>query len=245
MSHEVRTVLGYHGNELGRYQELLGYAYGPEVFYQQIANPNIWRLLNIRYFLTDSPEAPIPGTQLVAGPARNAAGTMSYLYRMPGDNPFAWVAPVIVKAADDGVLATLRDPRFDVHSAALFDTAAAVQGADPTTPPASLDLPVEVVRYAPGAIDLRLSAPAPAGAALVASENFYPGWRATVDGREAPVGRADFVLIGVPLPEGAREVSLRFESAPYERGRLVTLLSLALAAALVGWGLFAERARRG
>ena len=66
-----------------------------------------------------------------------------------------------------------------------------------------------------------------------------------MDGREATVGRADYTLIGVALPEGAREVTLTFHSAAYARGRAITLLALAMAALLVGWGLFAERAKRG
>ncbi|HEY0971923.1 MAG TPA: YfhO family protein [Gemmatimonadales bacterium] len=245
MAHEIRTVLGYHGNELGRYQELLGYIYGPEQLYAQLANPNIWRLLNVRYFMTDLAESPFQGAELVAGPARNAAGTMEYLYRMPRDNPFAWVTPAMVEAPDEAVLATVREPAFDVRTVALFDTSAAVQGVELTRLPDPLDLPVEVTSYEPGRIGLRLSAPAPAGAALVASENYYPGWTATVDGREVATARADYTLIGVPLPEGAREVTLTFRSEPYERGRTVTLVALGVAAALAAWGLYAERAKRG
>ena len=33
--------------------------------------------------------------------SRNAAGSTVYLYRLPGDNPPAWVAPAIVKAGDE------------------------------------------------------------------------------------------------------------------------------------------------
>ena len=244
MVHEIRSLLGYHGNELGRYQELVGYAFGPEQLYAQLANPGLWRLLNLRFLLTDVPEPPFAGAQLVAGPARNAAGTMVYLFRLPGDNPAAWVAPVIVKGPDEGVLATLRDSRFDARTAALFDTAAAVQGAQVTTAPEAIDLPVTVTTYEPGRIAVRLDRPAPEGSALVVSENYYPGWRATADGREAVVGRADYSLMGVALPAGARQVELTFHSPPYERGKLITLFALAAAAALVGWGWFAERSRR-
>lgn len=244
MAHGVRTVLGYHGNELGRYQELLGYVYGPQELYAQLANPNVWRLLNVQYLLTDLPESPFEGAERVAGPARNAAGTMVYLYRMPTANPLAWVAPAMVEAPDESVLATVREPAFDVRSVALFAPEAGVESAELTRLPQPLELPVEVASYAPGEIALRLSAPAPAGAALVVSENYYPGWSATVDGQPAEVSRADYTLIGVPLPEGAREVTLSFDSAPYETGKGITLVAVLLSALLVGWGLWAERARR-
>jgi hypothetical protein len=242
MVHRVRQVLGYHGNELGRYQQL----YGIDAGAQNIANPNFWRLANVRFFLTNTPELPIEGATRVAGPARNAVGTMSYVYRLPGDNPPAWVAPVAVKAPDESVLATVLDPRFDVRRAALFDTATTVPTQDvPSQLPAPLDLAVRVTSRAPGRIALALAAPAPAGAALVVSENFYPGWKAAVDGRPAPVGRADYSLIGVPLPAGARSVELTFESPRFETGRTISLAVLgASLLALVG-GLAVERRRRG
>jgi uncharacterized membrane protein YfhO len=63
------------------------------------------------------------------------------------------------------------------------------------------------------------------------SENYYPGWSATVDGKPATIGRADMTLIGVELPAGARNVSLRFASPPYETGKKVTLAALLLALA--------------
>src|SRR6185295_1236119 len=84
---------------------------------------------------------------------------------------------------------------------------------------------------------LDLDKPAPAGSALVVSENYYPGWKASVGGKPAPIGRADLSLIGVELPEGAREVELTFASASYARGRLITVLALVVALLMTGAGV--------
>ena len=241
MANDVRLTLGYHGNELGRYQEL----YGGEGRRANVADPNFWRLTNTRFLYTNGPDLPIPGAVRVAGPVRNAFGTMVYLYRLPGDNPPAWVTPLAVKAPDDNVLATVLDPRFDVGRVALFDTSAAV----PTQPvpaqlPAPLDLRVRVGARQPGHITFALDRPAPAGATLVVSENYYPGWRARVDGQPAAVGRADLTLIGVPLAAGARAVELTFTSPRYERGRAVTLAALTAALLLIVGGVVVDRRRR-
>jgi hypothetical protein len=241
MIHRVRQVLGYHGNELGRYQQL----YGIESGAQNIANPNFWRLANVRFFLTNTAELPIEGATRVAGPARNAVGSMSYVYRLPGDNPPAWVTPIAVKAPDESVLATVLDPRFDVRRAALFDTTAGVPTqAVPQQLPEPLDLPVRVTSRAPGRIALALSRPAPAGAALVVSENYYPGWRASVDGRDAAVGRVDYSLVGVGLPAGAREVTLTFTSPRVATGRAISLAVLGMSLLAVAAGVAVERRRR-
>ncbi len=77
---------------------------------------------------------------------------------------------------------------------------------------------------------------------LVVSENWYPDWRATVDGQQATVYRGQFSLITIPLPAGAKEVSLEFRSAAYEKGRLITFISLIAALGL--WLVPLVRTRR-
>ena len=234
MAHGVRGVLGYHGNEIGRFQEL----YGKNEGFQPVANPNFWALTNTRFFYTNTPELPFPGAKRVVGPVRNAAGSMTYLFELAGEHPAAWVAPLKVKLDDATTRATILNPNFDVRRVAIFDTSAAIE-AQPVNSalPEPVPFGVTVSRYEPGAIDLTLDAPAPAGSALIVSENFYPGWRATVDGREVSPARADLTLIGVELPAGARTVTLRFDSAPYETGKLVTLLALGAACLwwMIGW----------
>jgi hypothetical protein len=237
MTHGIRDVLGYHGNQLGRYDDMLEGG-------RQIANPNFWALTNSRYFLTNTDSVPLPGARRVVGPVRNAAGTTEYLFELPGDNPIAWLAPVIVKAPDDQILSTILDPRFDVRRAALFDTGATVTARTISALPAPLADKVTATRYEPGRMTLALDAPAPAGAALVVSENYYPGWKATANGQPLKVGRADYSLIGVELPAGTKTVELNFDSAPYRIGKTVTLVALALS--VLWWlaGAFAERRSR-
>jgi hypothetical protein len=241
MIHQIRYTLGYHGNELGRYRLLDGYAEGYRTAY---GNPNFWELTNTQYLLTDLDSIPLPGIRRVVGPVKNAAGSTVYLYRLPGEQPFAWVAPVIVKAPDDAVLATVLDPRFNVRTAALFDTAAAVQGVTVQSLPAPLAIQARATRYEPGRIELELDTPAPAGSALVVSENYYVGWTAKVDGTPAPIGRADMTLIGVPLTEGARRVELSFTDPAYETGKVVTLATLGLIVVLLVGGVALERRAR-
>jgi hypothetical protein len=240
MIHRIRTVLGYHGNQLGRYNELLGKDEG----FLQAFNPRMWQLYNVRYLLTNSGEIRqyFPGAQREVGPVKDAAGNDVYLYKLPGDNPFAWVTPVIVKADDDRVSATLFNKAFDVRSAALFATEANVTPADTLTAmPPPLGIEARLTHYEPGRMSIELSEPAPDGSALVVSENYFPGWTATVDGHPAATGRTDYTLIGVELPEGARRIELSFDDPAYEQGKLVTLLALTATVLLIGWGIYGER----
>ncbi len=236
MVHGIRQVVGYHGNSLGRYNELIDG--------RKLINPQVWHLLNVRYLLTDADSVPLPGTKRLAGPVKNAAGSTEYLFELPGENAFAWVAPVIVKAGDAPVLTTVFDPRFEAPRVALVDSAAPVIGPQITAMPAATGIGVHTVSYAPGHIVLELAKPAPSGSALVVSENYYPGWVATVDGKDAAVMRTDYSLIGVVMPTGATHVDLTFTSPAYKRGKTITLLALGLSIVGIVAGAAADRRRR-
>jgi hypothetical protein len=240
MVHRVRNALGYHGNHIARYG-LLG-----SDDQRLWLSPRFWQLANVKYLLTNEPTLEKQGFKKLVGPAKNAAGTTVFLYELPGENPLAWVTPAIVKAGDEQVFGTLYHERYDPRTAALFDTSAAVQvTSNLQRPPEPLSIQVSVKTFEPGHIALELSAPAPAGAALVVSENYYPGWKATADGRAATTGRADLSLIGVELPAGARQVDLTFSSHPYEAGRAVTIASVLLSLLILGAGVVAGKRQGG
>ena len=241
MTHRVRQVLGYHGNQIGRYNDIIGTNSDDN----RLFSPNALQLTNTRFILTNIPELPFIGnTTLVKGPVRNASGDTVYLYRLNAENAYSWVAPVAVKAPDDQVLATLLNPRFELKRAALFDLSAnvTVSQAVQALPPA-LGITTSVRHYEPGKVSIDLSAPAPQGSSLVVSENYYPGWTATVDGRPARLGRADYTLIGVELPSGARSVELNFTSPSYQRGKVITWIAIAFGLLMLGAGIWRDRRR--
>ena len=103
--------------------------------------------------------------------------------------------------------------------AALVDSAAPVSVRRSPPCPQPTGIAVHTVSYAPGHIVLQLAKPAPAGSALVVSENYYPGWKAIADGKDALVVRTDYSLMGVVLPAGATRVELTFTSPAYEHGK--------------------------
>ena len=236
MIHKIRLVRGYHSDELRRYDVLID----KEGSGRRLFDPNLWALLNVRYLYTDLDSLPLPGARKIVGPVRDAAGSIVSLYRLPGDNPAAWVVPLAAKAPDDEALTTILDPRFSPLRAAIFDTAARVPVTlNPTSLPPPLTVSTNVTRYDAGHITVTLNAPAPAGATLVVSENEYPGWSATVDGHPTVIGRVDYTLIGVPLTAGSRTIDLVYTDPMAVPGAVIT--GLAFLAALA-WLVIAQTA---
>jgi hypothetical protein len=67
-------------------------------------------------------------------------------------------------------------------------------------------------------------------AILVVSQNFFPGWKATVSGRSAPVFPADHALTGIAVPAGNHEIRFEFQPSSFRLGALFSLISLTILA---------------
>jgi uncharacterized membrane protein YfhO len=64
----------------------------------------------------------------------------------------------------------------------------------------------------------------------VFSEVYYDaGWRAFIDGKEAPILKVNYVLRGLQIPAGAHKIVFKFEPQDYFLGRkLTTIFTIAL-----------------
>jgi hypothetical protein len=233
MVNGIRTTTGYQGNALARYEAL---AAGNGAI-----NPAFWQHENVRWLYTNTEIADSVLKRLV-GPVVNAAGSTSYLYNMPGNNPYSWIASSSRTMSDSLARAEILTATFNPRSLAVFDSSTKIvrplSGESAATPST---LTTNVTRYGPGTADIELSAPSAVGNVLVVSENYYPGWTATVDGTTVPVVRADYNLLGIQLPTGAKHISLAFEDPRYATGRLVTLLALAVTGVLIVAGAAQRR----
>jgi uncharacterized membrane protein YfhO len=57
------------------------------------------------------------------------------------------------------------------------------------------------------------------------SEIYYPGWEATIDGKEIEIVRADYILRALEIPAGNHTIEFTFEPRPYIVGNKITSIS--------------------
>jgi len=83
------------------------------------------------------------------------------------------------------------------------------------------------------------------GGVVVLSEIYYPGWTCTIDGQEAEIARANYVLRAIKVPAGEHEVVMTFDPQTVHITEAVAYGALALLAlmliALLGIGLYRKK----
>ena len=82
-------------------------------------------------------------------------------------------------------------------------------------------------------------------AALILSQTYFPGWKATVNGEETTVFMADSLVAGVMLPAGGPfDIRFSFEPPLFGIAAIVSLMSTVAAFVLLIRGLRQTRRRR-
>lgn len=238
MAHDIPQVLGHHGFELHRFDELLG---GRNQWRYLAASPRPWALYALNWVVLPTGsqlESQLPGMaegyDSVMTSVTTADGTKADLYHRTTPYPYARLVPVALKAPDEQAIPTMVDPRtrFDVNRIVLLAPDALVPDRAFTGLPDPLQSTVSVQSWRPGHMELAIEPAAPQDAYVVVSENWYKNWHATVDGAPAQVLRGDVSLLTVPVPQGASRVELTFQSPEYAKGKAIMLVSLVLA---LGW----------
>jgi hypothetical protein len=188
----LQSVMGYHPAKLRAYEDLIA-ARG-------LQSIHVLDMLQTRYLVADS-GGEAAGYRLVHD------GRRKVLERTL-DLPRAWLVREVRLHAD------ARSALESVAGAGFrpFETAEAVTVSGLTAGPRSTGS-VRLRDWNAHTVDLEAAVEGDGEGLLVVSEMCYPpGWRARVDGREAPIHRVNHVLMAVDVPPGRHDVVFTVES---------------------------------
>lgn len=207
-----KSIGGYHGAKLQRYQELIDSVIIDELVLfrdgqtledlQAVLDKTpVLSMLNTKYVILSPSYPPLLNP--------NARGN-------------AWFAEKVVMAGNaNEELSALKS--FASGGEAIVD----VKFRDQITRseyPVSVNDTIYLVSYKPNELVYRYSAE---GERLVTfSEIYYPaGWKSFIDGRETPHLRTNYVLRGMVVPAGEHEIRFSFEPESFYTGNKVSLAS--------------------
>jgi hypothetical protein len=152
-----------------------------------------------------------------------------FIYEVPGPLPRAALYSAAEVLPDSEVLNRLKAPDFDPKQKIILgQESIPSEGAAATYSFAeALGEPVRAARiavYEPEHV--RIEAETDAPAVLMLNDTDYPGWQATVNGKPAPILRADYLFRAVVLPTGKSTVDFDYEPRSFRLGMEISIVSL-------------------
>ncbi|HVR73534.1 MAG TPA: hypothetical protein VMT52_04355 [Planctomycetota bacterium] len=163
------------------------------------------------------------------------------LHRRSGALPRArWVGTWRVAANEPAAIRAVLDPRLRLESAAIVQDPEGSLGAPPDRGEEIGAARVAMLKD--GTTTLVIEVESPSAGLLVVSDSFDGGWKARVNGKEAPVLRADVVGRAVSVPAGRAHVEMVYAPAALMTGWVLSLLSAGTLG--VAWILAAIAGRR-
>ena len=219
-----KSIGGYHGAKMGRYQELIEFQISKN-------NMKVLNMLNTKYFIMTDPSTNTPAAR-----------------RNPEALGNAWFVPdyKIVLNADSELLALtdfdprrelIVDKRFEELLSEYTPLSDSLMALDSTAF-------IRLTEYQPNKLvyDYRASAPK----LTVFSEIYYSkGWKAYIDDKEVPYFRANYVLRAMVLPAGNHKIEFRFVPETYYLGERISFAASSLMVLLLlgafGWEFYFRR----
>ncbi len=227
-SYHFNTVGGFHAAGLSLYQDLLYRAVDPEqaAIIQRLQTTNT----------TDSVNTPV----------LNMLNAKYFIYRDNKETKAKWLNPnalgncwfvssiQYVKNADEEMAAVrIADPSNTAIVQESYKTSVLFEPqADSTASIRLLKNDNDIITYTSSSATNQFA---------VFSEVYYKaGWKAFIDGKEAPIVKTNYTLRGLSVPAGKHSIEFRFEPSGYMTGRKLTSFFSGALIALLGLGLFME-----
>lgn len=216
------NIGGYHGAKLRRYQDLYDSCIAEET--DELINDarggtlefdkySVLDMLNVKY-IAFGPDK----DNIIVNPSAN--GNAWFVREVANMNSPAEVLSK-VKNIDTKTTAVIDNSKFTVRNF-QFDSTSTIKLIEMTPP------------------HLKYESNSPVDGLAVFSEIYYPkGWHASIDDKEVPLLRADYILRALEIPAGKHTVEFSFEPKPYVIGNKVTMASSWLLVLLIlgslGW----------
>jgi hypothetical protein len=218
-SYYHKSIGGYHGAKIRRYQELFDFQIIPELqmligALQQgsmvmadsvLTQCNALNMLNTRYFIYNPDAMPLINNSALGN---------------------AWfVSSVIWVDNADDELARVGD--MDPAREAVIDSEFTDELAGFSEIPIQKESSIKLISYAPNKLTYESSSET--SRLAVFSEIYYPkGWHVTIDDQPATHFRADYLLRAMLIPAGNHTIDFEFHPASYYIGEKISLAGSSL-----------------
>ncbi len=239
-----KSIGGYHGAKQKRIQEIIEFHYQREMttiidslnknsfsgIANAVKNSHVLNMMNAKY--------------IVFNP--NADGMLTVLpdtFLMPTSQPGVirnettfgngWFVSSIIEAKnDDDEILSLG--KIDLRKTAILQKNMITKIGGKKTEGAGK---IKLISYRPNKLEYSVQSN---GDNIALFSEIYTdyGWKATIDGKETPIARANYLIRAIRIPKGDHKVIFSFDSPSYRKGEKVSLAGSALLLILFAFALY-------
>jgi hypothetical protein len=180
-----------------------------------------FQLFNVKYILSAAAiqNVSIPLNEVVTFQPEGLPTLTCYVYECGNSLARAYLAENYEVVAADKVLSTMGDPNVDLRKTVILEEDPALAAGMSAKP---LEWNIDAFSTSPHRVGMRIETSRTA--MLVLDDLFDEHWHAYVDGEEATMLRANYLMRAVAVPEGMHFVSFRYKPPVF-----------GFALTLVGW----------
>jgi hypothetical protein len=235
ISYFHKSIGGYHGAKLKKYQELIDFYLNTELnkISKTLSDTTLSNAQLDEFFSTGIPVLNMLNTKyIVYNPNANAIEN-------PHANGDCWLVKNVqpVENADEEILGL---NKYDLKTTAIINKKE-LKEIPEIKPDSTASITME--SYAPN--HLRYKTKSQTDQVAVFSEIYYPaGWEAYIDGKKTEYYNADYILRALKVPAGEHSVEFKFEPKSYFNGELIAKASSVLLLLLV-LGMFGMEIYKG
>lgn len=220
-SYFVPSIGGYHAAKLGKYQDVVDIYFSQDPRLKQYGIKDETGLINVLNMMNTK--------YIIHGDV-----TQPEVQKNPTALGSAWFTSAIkwTENANDEILAINSTPinntvilRKDLVADKNLKIA-----ADSTAT-------IQLVDYSP--MKMTYKSKSNTDQIAVFSEIYYPhGWTATIDGKEVPIEKANYVLRAVPVSKGEHTIIFEFKPQVIATGNMITIIANILLLIVVAGGIY-------
>ena len=174
------------------------------------------QMLNVKYFVDGLFRGELQLLPNFGVVGKDSARNL-VVYQNHGYFPRAFFVDGVVAAKDE-------DEALNLLSTTDFKLNVILLRPESGPRPGRLFLPAEIKRYQNQEVAMTISNPV--SGYLVLSDNYFPGWEASVDGKPARILLANYLVRAVALEPGSHEVVFTYRPWSWRIGKTISLVSI-------------------
>jgi hypothetical protein len=213
-------------------EDFYGYSAAKPRSYQDImdvvgpVNPTLWRMLGVKYIVTDRPYAP-------EGFSNIYQSKDEFINRNEKALPRLYFVDSVKQKSGVDVLNEIKNNSFDPKKIAFVENLDFKLGKCDSTST------VKVIQYKDESITADVNAQG--NNFLFFGTTYLPGWKGFVDGASVQIHKANYGFQGIIVPQGKHKVEFVYEPEGFSIGKYVSLILNILMIGGLGYVFYTSR----